>query len=99
MRIFLRNDQASKGLSALGDSKWRRGVMIQVLGAGTCWFGPDRAPLENTDSLGTPTAGNSLTSANGPFYIQDWNQDLWLRGSTTGMTVEIQPLWGYRDHA
>jgi hypothetical protein len=97
MRAFLRVDQATKGLSALGNSKWRRGVILQVLGAGTVWFDADRAPLENTDSLGTPTAGNSLTSANGPFYIQDWNGDLWLRGSANGVTVEVTPLWGNRD--
>ena len=96
MRIFLRVDQASKGLAALGNSKWKRGVIIQVLGAGTCWFDADRAPLENTDSAGVPTAGSSLTSTNGPFYVQDWNTDLWLRGSANGIAVEVTPLWGNR---
>ena len=88
MRVYLRNDQATKILGAMPRGMTSRGVVIQVLGAGTVWFGPDRAPLENTDSTGTPTAGNSITSANGPFEFQQWPNDLWARASVTGTTLE-----------
>jgi hypothetical protein len=97
MRIYLRVDQATKALSRMpqprsGQKEYKRGVIIQVLGAGTCWFDTDRAPIENTDSLGIPTAGSSIDSTRGAINFDQWNDDLWLRGSTTGMAVEITPL-------
>lgn len=88
MRIYLRNDNATKVLPREGNFR-KRGVIMQVLGAGTVWFGPDRAPLENTDSNGVPTAGNSITSANGPLVFEQWNGELWLRGSVNGVAVEV----------
>lgn len=97
MRVFLRNDNASKALSKIhGNPKWYRGVIIQVLGAGTAWFDTDRAPLENTDATGTPTQGSSLTSANGPLNFDIWEDDLWFRGSAIGVAVEVTPLWRSR---
>lgn len=97
MRIFLRNDQATKALSRIppprpGMLPLKRGVAIQVLGAGTCWFDTDRAPIENTDSLGIPTAGSSIDSTRGVVNFDQWNDDLWLRGSATGIAVEVTPL-------
>jgi hypothetical protein len=95
VRIFLRNDQASRALSEAA-CKYHRGVVLQVLGAGTCWFDTDRSPLENTDSLGIPTAGSSLTAASGPVIFQEWPGEMWLRGSIIGVAVEITPLWGVK---
>lgn len=91
MRVYLRNDQATKVLAKLPANQ-KRGAVIQVLGAGTVWFHVDRAPLENTDSAGVPTAGNSITSANGPQYYQQWNDDMWMRSSALGVTAEVSPL-------
>lgn len=91
MRLYIRNDQATKALSRVFPSI-KRGVIIQVIGAGTCWFDSDRAPLENTDSGGTPTAGSSITAASGPFSITQWNDDLWLRGSFIGVAIEVTIL-------
>lgn len=92
MRIYLRNDSASKGLSALPPGCAKRGIILQVLGAGTAWYDTDRAPLENTDATGTPTSGGSITSGSGQVFFEQWNEDLWLRGSVIGIAVEITPL-------
>lgn len=94
MRVTLRNDTATKALSRIPKNYYTksRGVLIQVIGAGTCWFDTDRARLENTDSTGTPTAGASITSASGPIFFQQWLDDMWLRGSVLGVTVDVTEL-------
>lgn len=89
MRAYLRNDNASKLLPPVTNRNVKRGILFQVLGAGTVWFGPDRAPLENTDSTGIPTAGNSMTSASGVMVIPQWDSEFWVRGSNVGVAVEI----------
>ena len=92
-RTFLRNDSATKVASrAVG---YQRGLILQVLGAGTVFFGPDRNPLENTDSSGIPTAGNLLTSVNGPFILQVWEEDMWCRGSVNGVALEVSSFVVY----
>lgn len=88
MRIFLRNDSASRGLPCMSASG-KRGVVVQVLGAGTLWFANDRSILENTDSSGIPTAGNSITSADGAVIFEQWNDEFWMRGSVLGVAAEI----------
>ena len=98
MRIFLRNDSASKALAKIhGNPNWKRGMILQVLGAGTAWFDTDRAPLENTDAAGIPTQGSSITAATGAMNFDFWEDDLWLRGSVIGVAVEVTPLWRAKD--
>lgn len=94
MRVYLRNDQASKVLSRIPANYYTksRGVLIQVLGGGTVWFDTDRAQLENTDSTGTPTAGSSITSASGVVFFEQWLDDMWARASATGTALEVTPL-------
>jgi hypothetical protein len=92
MRYFLRGDQATRVLPSTSGYKTKfqkRGAIIQVLGAGTAWFARERSILENADSAGIPSGGNSLTSANGPYEFQEWNDDMWMRGSVTGVAVEV----------
>jgi hypothetical protein len=92
-RTFLRNDSATKVASrAVG---YQRGIILQVLGAGSVFFGPERNPLENTDANGMPTAGNLITSANGPVIFPFWEDDMWCRGSVVGVAVEVTPFTSY----
>lgn len=86
-RTYLRNDNCSKVASRV--TGYKRGIILQVLGAGSVYFGPDRAPLENTDAAGIPTAGNLIMAANGPLIIPQWDDDLWCRSSVNGVAVEV----------
>lgn len=92
MRFFLRNDSGTRILPNTKNfvkEYQKRGCIVQVLGAGTVWIARERSTIENTDSAGIPTAGFSLTAANGPYEFQQWNDDMWARGSTTGVAVEV----------
>lgn len=92
MRFFLRSDQATRVLPSTKSFQTqyqKRGVIVQVLGAGTAWFVRERSTIEDADSSGIPRAGFSLTSANGPYEFQQWNDDMWARGSVNGVAVEV----------
>jgi hypothetical protein len=86
-RTHLRNDVASRIVGAA--TGYRRGIVLQVIGAGSAWYGPERSALENTDQSGTPSSGNFINAASGQVIFQEHTGDMWARGSDMGVEVEV----------